>query len=1089
MHFRPTEREETERVIRSALKEIMMSVDLDEVTSKYIRGRLEEYLDMDLGEFKSFIDQEMITILGQMDAPTEIFEHVYLGSEWNASNLEELQRNGLVWIFEFLILILMFSSHFHSRVHHILNVTREIDNFFPGLFDYCNVRVYDDEKTDLLKHWDNTFKYISRAKMEGSKVLVHCKMGISRSASVVIAYAMKEYNWNFSHALKHVKEKRTCIKPNKSFISQLETYQGILDAMKNKEKLQRSKSETNLKSSCSTKDARLLAGSEPTPLIQAINGYKNRLHLNVSGKELKNYGKRPKSWSPEIKKEERIIALANKQQSLTSLENLTNQQHQPTAVELLHQQQRLKQNELIALDQQSPELEVEDNRQNSKQDLQQTTKTMLTCNNGQNYSVSANQIVHLQREIFKSGSSEVPSVKLIITELNKKDINQNNTRSTKDERKNLNTNLTATSLTQNCELWDPGDSLTADGKCVTANCLNNDYSASESANPTITTATALKFISNTSKILSNNNHNNINNINNNNSGNKENNNNNNSNTSEQNDGPVWTSSAQIIHQTSNITVPPSTTQRKEGDPFSAQLDKVFEREERKHNRLSNSMNLQQPLVPPIIAELSSSDNNVSRQDSCSSIDSAIVLSYPGDHVNLVSRHSSWGSGDNRTIPSRNSSWGSYDMKTINQLNNPSPPVQQQQNQTQNQSLSQQMSDVDEIVMGQSGIFPYDKDEIPWHPGTVKRTKQKIEEKTTNKRICCDIKTQQQQKPPIDFNQQTTPKLETKDNKLNLRCHSEEILTDALYTIQHPAVSSTSNSLAQSKLTGSNFKNNRLSASAPETFSIDFISTNELSSKLTQHGFLYNFHQPKQDEDERNISGIVRNLKMNFEAKAGINVSNNSSKKKGRSLPSSPVAMHADTHHMQHDQQHSLPEPVSQQQSQSVKSISDAITNENSFHKDALEDINVRGLVDKYEVTKMRTNNSLKLNRNSNKQNYSNIFNNRQQRPHSINITSMPISTTTSKPLMINHSTVLTRNDETRRPPVRPNNFTNNAISIKNAIGYAGVGGGLGHHHHHGQGVVVAGKKLNTKSEFSKTHPMTRLSLTKQPLNTTTYNTM
>lgn len=91
---KPIEHEETEKVIRSTLKEIMMSVDLDEVTSKYIRGRLEEDLDMDLGEYKSFIDQEMLTILGQMDSPTEIFDHVYLGSEWNASNYEELQRNG-----------------------------------------------------------------------------------------------------------------------------------------------------------------------------------------------------------------------------------------------------------------------------------------------------------------------------------------------------------------------------------------------------------------------------------------------------------------------------------------------------------------------------------------------------------------------------------------------------------------------------------------------------------------------------------------------------------------------------------------------------------------------------------------------------------------------------------------------------------------------------------------------------------------------------------------------------------------------------------------------------------------------------------
>lgn len=62
-------------------------------------------------------------------------------------------------------------------------------------------------------------------RAEGSKVLVHCKMGVSRSASVVIAYAMKAYNWDFKKALDYVQQKRNCIKPNSSFISQLETYQ------------------------------------------------------------------------------------------------------------------------------------------------------------------------------------------------------------------------------------------------------------------------------------------------------------------------------------------------------------------------------------------------------------------------------------------------------------------------------------------------------------------------------------------------------------------------------------------------------------------------------------------------------------------------------------------------------------------------------------------------------------------------------------------------------------------------------------------------------------------------------------------------
>lgn len=94
---RPTEREETEKVIRTTLKEIIVQLDLDEVTSKFIRTKLEEHLDMNLTEYKSYIDEEMLKILKQLDAPTKIFDHVYLGSEWNASNLEELQKNGFVF--------------------------------------------------------------------------------------------------------------------------------------------------------------------------------------------------------------------------------------------------------------------------------------------------------------------------------------------------------------------------------------------------------------------------------------------------------------------------------------------------------------------------------------------------------------------------------------------------------------------------------------------------------------------------------------------------------------------------------------------------------------------------------------------------------------------------------------------------------------------------------------------------------------------------------------------------------------------------------------------------------------------------------
>ena len=65
---------------------------------------------------------------------------------------------------------------------------------------------------------------------------------------MVIAYAMKAYHWDLTKALAYVKQRRSCVKPNVSFMHQLEIYAGILDASRQRHnKLWRSKSESNLK--------------------------------------------------------------------------------------------------------------------------------------------------------------------------------------------------------------------------------------------------------------------------------------------------------------------------------------------------------------------------------------------------------------------------------------------------------------------------------------------------------------------------------------------------------------------------------------------------------------------------------------------------------------------------------------------------------------------------------------------------------------------------------------------------------------------------------------------------------------------------
>uniref|UniRef100_A0A8D2AU38 protein-serine/threonine phosphatase n=1 Tax=Sciurus vulgaris TaxID=55149 RepID=A0A8D2AU38_SCIVU len=205
----PSEQEQMEQAIRAELWEVLDTSDLESVTSKEIRQALELRLGQPLQQYRDFIDNQMLLLMAQQDRASRIFPHLYLGSEWNAANLEELQRN---------------------RVSHILNMAREIDNFYPERFTYHNVRLWDEESAQLLPHWKETHRFIEAARAQGTRVLVHCKMGVSRSAATVLAYAMKQYGWSLEQALLHVQELRPIVRPNPGFLRQLQTYQGILTA-------------------------------------------------------------------------------------------------------------------------------------------------------------------------------------------------------------------------------------------------------------------------------------------------------------------------------------------------------------------------------------------------------------------------------------------------------------------------------------------------------------------------------------------------------------------------------------------------------------------------------------------------------------------------------------------------------------------------------------------------------------------------------------------------------------------------------------------------------------------------------------------
>ena len=99
------------------------------------------------------------------------------------------------------------------------------------------VYLLDLPEADLLSALHDCIPYLLHAHQRcGGRVLIHCQAGISRSASVVIAYLVRLYGWSVRQAYEVCYEARPYIHPNEGFVSQLELYARADERRRRKER-------------------------------------------------------------------------------------------------------------------------------------------------------------------------------------------------------------------------------------------------------------------------------------------------------------------------------------------------------------------------------------------------------------------------------------------------------------------------------------------------------------------------------------------------------------------------------------------------------------------------------------------------------------------------------------------------------------------------------------------------------------------------------------------------------------------------------------------------------------------------------------
>jgi protein-tyrosine phosphatase/rhodanese-related sulfurtransferase len=141
------------------------------------------------------------------EPPSKVLEYIFLGSAQNSVNKYQLKN---------------------LNVTFILNTAKECKNHYPNEFVYMKCPLVDDEKEDVKKYFDESHEFIDRARKLGGRALVHCFMGMSRSAAIVLSYLMKHKQWPLKVAFKYVRDRRPIIDINLGFMKQLLAYEQAL---------------------------------------------------------------------------------------------------------------------------------------------------------------------------------------------------------------------------------------------------------------------------------------------------------------------------------------------------------------------------------------------------------------------------------------------------------------------------------------------------------------------------------------------------------------------------------------------------------------------------------------------------------------------------------------------------------------------------------------------------------------------------------------------------------------------------------------------------------------------------------------------
>jgi len=153
---------------------------------------------------------------------SKVTEKLYLGSEKDVFQLTdaEVSEKNIT-----RILSVQQNSIETQKIIYPENNDQIIGDKFKNI-KFMHVKARDVTSTNLIDDFERCIDFIDENEdNDVGATIVHCQAGISRSATVCLAYLIKKRGYTLDEAFEYLKNCRSCIGPNFGFLGQLKIFE------------------------------------------------------------------------------------------------------------------------------------------------------------------------------------------------------------------------------------------------------------------------------------------------------------------------------------------------------------------------------------------------------------------------------------------------------------------------------------------------------------------------------------------------------------------------------------------------------------------------------------------------------------------------------------------------------------------------------------------------------------------------------------------------------------------------------------------------------------------------------------------------